>query len=34
VDVGERRKVRLMAKRGENFVSVEGADGRKQVRKP
>jgi hypothetical protein len=27
-------KVRLMAKRGENFVSVEGADGRQQVLKP
>lgn len=27
-------KVRLMAKRGENFVSVESADGRKQVLKP
>ena len=27
-------KVRLMAKRGENFVSVTGADGREQVIKP
>src|SRR5688500_11172290 len=27
-------KVRLMAKRGENFVSVEDADGRRQVLKP
>jgi hypothetical protein len=27
-------KVRLMAKRGENFVSVTGADGREQVLKP
>jgi len=27
-------KVRLMAKRGENFVSVRGDDGREQVLKP
>lgn len=27
-------KVRLMAKRGENFVSVAGADGREQVLRP
>jgi hypothetical protein len=27
-------KVRLMAKRGENFVSVAGVDGREQVLKP